>query len=236
MLLYYVKINSTIYYYIILVEDENTNLRTVSGLDKPINTITESDNNNTNPSPKITGQKNEVEILRDKVADLSRQKVQLTEHIAMVATENRQLWSRLSKLTKDSQSINKLKDNKDIILSTAITSNNLIRSKTFTQNSPNPMLRHKIPNDNDENEMATANDLDENTIGFGYLQDQDPDGDETTVKRVQEALLEFKHQMLNQQNELRVLYGYIQKLKGNINICIQYTYILFNINSLKSKL
>lgn len=192
------------------MEDENTNLRTVSGLDKPINTIIESD------SPKISGQQNEVEILKDKVAELSRQKVQLTEHIAMVATENRQLWSRLSKLTKDSQSTSKIKDVKEIISSSAAISNNLIRSKTFTQNSPNPMLRHKLPNDNDENEIATNNDMEENTIGFGYLQDQDPDGDETTVKRVQEALLEFKQQMLNQQNELQVLYGYIQKQKGKL--------------------
>lgn len=202
--------------YLFSVEDENTNLRTISGLDKPTNPIEESD---TTINSKLSGQLNEVELLRDKVAELSRQKVQLTEHIAMVATENRQLWSRLSKLTKDNhQSTNKQKDSKEI------TANNLIRSKTFTQNSPNPMLRHKIPNDSDDHEMVTS-EIEENTIGFGYLQDQEPEEDDTKVKQIQDTLSQFKQQIMNQQNELRVLYEKIQKQKGKQNIIYSVVFI-----------
>lgn len=110
-----------------LVEEENLDLRMKVGTDNPVN-----DKNKT-----------DVDSLTEKVGELTRQKFQLTEHIAMVATENRQLWSRLSKLTKDNQhlenSFSKIKDT----ISNATASNNLIRSKTFTQNSPNPILRLK---------------------------------------------------------------------------------------------
>lgn len=62
----------------------------------------------------------------------------------MVATENRQLWSRLSKLTKDNQSLGTSLDKMKESANTASNSQNLIRSKTFTQNSPNPILRLKM--------------------------------------------------------------------------------------------
>lgn len=116
-----------------LVEEENLELRMKIGTDNPVSS------NNKNG-------KTDTEVLTYKVGELTRQKFQLTEHIAMVATENRQLWSRLSKLTKDNQnlgnSLNKMKDSISISNSSA-ASNNLIRSKTFTQNSPNPILRLK---------------------------------------------------------------------------------------------
>lgn len=196
------------------VEDENTNLRTIAGLDKPNKSTISSE------SPtitlKISEQHNEVEHLRDKVAELSRQKVQLTEHIAMVATENRQLWSRLSKLTKDSQTLNKDKEIRDTNpLSPAManssagsgTANNLIRSKTFTQNSPNPMLRHKLPNDFKDIE-------DENIIGFGYLHDHDSDDATQNIKSIQDDLVELRSKLINQHNELNLLYQQILNQKG----------------------
>lgn len=116
------------------VEEENLTLRKKHGMDKP------SEANGMDSS--------ELEVLREKVAELTRQKFQLTEHIAMVASENRQLWSRLSKLTKDNNqklgnSLNKIKDS----LATTAGHQNLIRSKTFTQNSPNPILRQKMMQD-----------------------------------------------------------------------------------------
>lgn len=70
----------------------------------------------------------------------------------MVASENRQLWSRLSKLTKDNQllgiSLDKIKDT--LSGSSAPAHQNLIRSKTFTQNSPNPILRQKLLQDHQQ--------------------------------------------------------------------------------------
>lgn len=117
------------------VEEENLALRMKHGVDTP--------------NEGNTMDRSEVDVLREKVGELTRQKFQLTEHIGMVAAENRQLWSRLSKLTKDNQtlgiSLNKIKDT---LTNTAANGHqNLIRSKTFTQNSPNPILRQKMMQD-----------------------------------------------------------------------------------------
>lgn len=49
--------------------------------------------------------KGEISVLHEHIAQLSRQKSQLTHHIYMVATENKQLWTRLSKLTEANQSL-----------------------------------------------------------------------------------------------------------------------------------
>lgn len=123
------------------VEEENLALRLKYGTDTPNSRSTMLDTNDMNRS--------ENDQLRDKVGELTRQKHQLTEHIGMVASENRQLWSRLSKLTKDNQtlgiSLNKIKDT--LTSSTMPGHQNLIRSKTFTQNSPNPILRQKLLQD-----------------------------------------------------------------------------------------
>lgn len=124
-----------------VVEEENLALRLKYGTDTPSNRGGMLDTGDMNRS--------ENDQLRDKVGELTRQKHQLTEHIGMVASENRQLWSRLSKLTKDNQtlgiSLNKIKDT----LSGSVSPGhqNLIRSKTFTQNSPNPILRQKLLQD-----------------------------------------------------------------------------------------
>lgn len=113
------------------VEDENLELRKKSGSEKPF-------------EPNETDQ-SEVHILRKTVGELTRQKFQLTEHIGMVASENRQLWSRLSKFTKDNQALgNSLTKIKETLTNSSGHQQNLIRSKTFTQNSPNPILRQKI--------------------------------------------------------------------------------------------
>ncbi|XP_046736242.1 protein spindle-F isoform X2 [Diprion similis] len=56
----------------------------------------------------------EVQTLTDKVEQLTRIKTQLTHHIFMIANENRQLWKRLSRLTKTNKSLgnhlNKISD------------------------------------------------------------------------------------------------------------------------------
>lgn len=137
-----------------IVENENVTLRMKIGLDKPTNDYD-------------TGQ-SEVDLLKEKVAEITRQKFQLSDHIAMVATENRQLWSRLSKLTKDNEtlgnSLNKIKDSIASTSSSSTLKNSdyenathqiLIRSRTFTQNSPNPLLRKKM-NLNEENSIESA--------------------------------------------------------------------------------
>jgi regulator of replication initiation timing len=49
--------------------------------------------------------KTRIDSLEEKVATLTRQKSRLTHHLFMVATENRQLWTRLSHLTQANQSL-----------------------------------------------------------------------------------------------------------------------------------
>lgn len=125
---------------LIVVEQENLTLRKKYGQDQP---------NRSNSMDDRT----EVELLREQVGELTRQKFQLNEHINMVALENRQLWLRLSKLTKDNQtlgiSLNKIKTT---LTEGVAVQQNLIRSKTFTQNSPNPILRQKLMQDGNTNE------------------------------------------------------------------------------------
>lgn len=174
-----------------VVEEENLSLRKKFGEDNP------------NVHSNMDGQ-SEIETLREQVGELTRQKFQLTEHIGMVASENRQLWSRLSKLTKDNQtlgnSLNKIKNT--LTGGGSMGHQNLIRSKTFTQNSPNPILRQRMmhtgdnakgmddvsleeislkeSNDssNDQCSRQSINDLMNrggtitNSMGFGYLNDE----------------------------------------------------------------
>ncbi|XP_037929833.1 protein spindle-F [Teleopsis dalmanni] len=94
--------------------------------------------------------------LRMQIAELQRQKTQLSEHINMVSTENRKLWSRLSQMAKDQGKVVGAKENDNTVVNDdehdAVNSprrnsganQNLIRSKTFTQHSPNPQLRQKL--------------------------------------------------------------------------------------------
>lgn len=115
------------------VEEENSTLRKQYGQDQP------------NFRGYNMDDRSEIDMLREQVGELTRQKYQLTEHIGMVASENRQLWLRLSKLTKDNQSLGiSLNKIKTTLTETTASHQNLIRSKTFTQNSPNPILRQKM--------------------------------------------------------------------------------------------
>lgn len=94
--------------------------------------------------------KSEVEILKEKVAQLTKQKSQLTHNVLMVATENRHLWNRLSKLTQANQMLGsqlfKINDNANTSNSptkspaSPTSPSNLIRSRTFTQDNPTKIV------------------------------------------------------------------------------------------------
>lgn len=140
---------------LVCVEDENLELRKKIGSGKAKIETTMKNNNS------------DVQKLQEQVDELSRQKCQLSQHITMIASENRQLWSRLSKLTKDNQEMkNSLSsssltsqaatsqaNNNNNCTNTNNTHQNLIRSKTFTQNAPNPLLRQKINLDEDDDQI-----------------------------------------------------------------------------------
>lgn len=123
-----------------LVEEENTVLRMKHNSDY----LELSDPNN----------KSEIETLREKVAQLTKQKSQLTHNVLMVATENRHLWNRLSKLTQANQTLgNQLTKLSDSINPSAVVQqpnqtspSNLIRSRTFTQETP-PKIIPKLDKD-----------------------------------------------------------------------------------------
>jgi len=84
------------------VEEENLRLRIE-------NRRRRSDSAGTVKADTLTNEsedsKTRIEGFEEKVATLTRQKSQLTHHLFMVATENRQLWNRLSCLTQANQSL-----------------------------------------------------------------------------------------------------------------------------------
>ncbi|KAI8045620.1 hypothetical protein M5D96_001803 [Drosophila gunungcola] len=110
------------------MEEENQRLREVSSRTE-------------GAPPLVTGINGDVLSLRAQVSELQRQKEQLEEHIGMVSNENRRLWSRLSQISKDQQQLHPVPS------SPAQQNQNLVRSKTFTQHSPNPHLRQKMLSD-----------------------------------------------------------------------------------------
>lgn len=216
------------------LEEENLALRMAQSSIQPSTGLSGAD---TAIERRVSNQ-TELEVLREKVSELSRQKVQLMDHISMVAAENRQLWSRLSKLTKDSQEVvdagiaGRLKD------SAGGSAQNLIRSKTFTKNAPNPKLRDpRLPREGADGSSDEMNlDLEDvsllNKCGFiessgaemGFLQQ---DGDEGVfdvetspdAKRCTEGLLEIQKELLRQQTVLRVALGKLQLKKETCQSC-----------------
>lgn len=84
------------------VEEENLRLRIE-------NRRRRSDSAGTVTADALTDEsedsKTRIDSLEEKVAMLTRQKSQLTHHLFMVATENRQLWNRLSCLTQANKSL-----------------------------------------------------------------------------------------------------------------------------------
>lgn len=84
------------------VEEENLKLRIENRRRRSDSAGTVVADTSTNESEDS---KTRIEGLEEKVAMLTRQKSQLTHHLFMVATENRQLWNRLSCLTQANQSL-----------------------------------------------------------------------------------------------------------------------------------
>lgn len=190
------------------VEEENLALRLKYGADTPKSRSGLVDISDINRS--------EADQLRDKVGELTRQKHQLTEHIGMVASENRQLWSRLSKLTKDNQSLgislNKIKDT--LTGSGGVPAHqNLIRSKTFTQNSPNPILRQKLLQDQCGVDHAKSSD--NVSMEEIVLKDFDDTKDDVT------AVMRPSHPTVEQSNKAANSLGFGYLNDESINTILQ---------------
>lgn len=126
---------------VVALEEENMNLRT------------KVDQNKDEKETSFVA----IDTLKQQIAKLTEQKIQLTNNIQMVSSENRRLWSRLSKLTQVNENLgsklNKINDtlsqhNPNIPQNPHAT---LIRSKTFTQEEPHIKFLHKnITDENDK--------------------------------------------------------------------------------------
>uniref|UniRef100_A0A0A1WZ58 Zinc finger protein 630 n=1 Tax=Zeugodacus cucurbitae TaxID=28588 RepID=A0A0A1WZ58_ZEUCU len=207
------------------LEEDNEELRARFDQSKQANTTLTANGS-------ISTDASELLQLRTQVEELNRQKEQLSEHINMVSNENRKLWSRLSQIAKDKTGQqgapneadyttgNEPDDNQTSPRNGSGSNQNLIRSKTFTQHSPNPNLRHKlIPNGKElsmeEVALEQKCDVDEDNdymlpadgeLGFAYLNVDDgniDDADFTSVaKKCMEGLQEMQREALRQQQEL----------------------------------
>lgn len=192
---------------LVALESENSKLRLTQNSDK---------NNDNSLS--------EIEELRAKNAELTTQKNQLTENLTMISTENRKLWKRLSQLTKDGNSPENAQQSE--ATTSGLVNNkvnqNLIRSKTFTQNSPHQLLKEKLighqigPEDDDLEDISLLNDCDFNAekINFGIEENESADVDS---KACVDGLASIKKELLKQNSDLKVALSNCRKLKGNFN-------------------
>ncbi|XP_017856409.1 PREDICTED: uncharacterized protein LOC108609191 isoform X2 [Drosophila arizonae] len=158
---------------------------------------------------------NDVSSLRSQLDELQRQKEQLEDQISMVSNENRRLWSHLSKISKDQQ--HESKDDEVALPAHArgagkvsIGANqNLIRSKTFTQHSPNPHLRQKMITEVSLEEIP-LDEFDGSEVELGYpcgLNVDDPNtvnelDTNVDAKQCMEGLQDLRREAMKQQQEL----------------------------------
>ncbi|EDV93940.1 protein spindle-F [Drosophila grimshawi] len=169
------------------MEEENQRLRENTATGTGTRTVSATGTGSTN---------GDIISLRSRVDELQRQKEQLEDQNNMVANENRRLWARLSKISKDQPLLTRDDDaaNTSYIRSAGITSiganQNLIRSKTFTQHSPNPQLRQKLITEMSLEEVA----LDEFETKLGYPYGLNVD-DVSTVSGELDANADAKHCM-----------------------------------------
>ncbi|XP_030559752.1 protein spindle-F [Drosophila novamexicana] len=187
------------------MEEENQRLREA--------TIGSASPSNSNQDK--TDCSDDVISLRSRLDELQRQKEQLEDQIYMVSHENRRLWSHLSKISKDQPQVT----NDDEVTITSHTvgagsvsigaNQNLIRSKTFTQHSPNPRLRQKmisevsleeIPLDEfGSSEVELGYPCGMNVEGENAINDLDANVD---AKQCMEGLQDLQREAMKQQEEL----------------------------------
>lgn len=171
----------------------------------------------------------EIEELRSKNAELNLQKTQLSENLTMISTENRKLWKRLSQLTKESVV--------DEPSTASKVSQSLIRSKTFTQNSPHQLLKEKLvvhqvgPSDDFELEdISLINDCGFSTdkMTFGAEENESSD---IESKACTDGMLNIKKELMRQNSDLKVTLSNWRKMKSKFRrrfIAIIFKLFLFH--------
>uniref|UniRef100_A0A182MKP5 UBZ1-type domain-containing protein n=1 Tax=Anopheles culicifacies TaxID=139723 RepID=A0A182MKP5_9DIPT len=185
------------------------------------------------------GNHTELKQLRETVAELTHQKMQMAEQISMVGTENRQLWRRLSLIAKDLGDVEgvnvgpsatmitvnqqqKTPPSTTTTSATNQTGQNLIRSRTFTKHAPNPKLRERLQRDcSADEEGINLEDVSLlNTCGFLESSNVDLGQDEELLRtaleanpdigRCTEGLLDIKKEVARLQTVMWDLYHQIR--------------------------
>lgn len=170
-----------------------------------------------NDKPSDSESLSEIQELRAKNAELALQKNQLTDNLTMISTENRKLWKRLSQLTKEN------------LVEEDVTSRetqegknhatNLLRSKTFTQNSPHQLLKEKLvdhqvgPDDTDLEDVSLLNDYGFSTEKINLCQDDNETCDSDS-KACTEGMLNIKRELMKQNSDLKVALSNWKKMKS----------------------
>jgi hypothetical protein len=190
------------------LESENSQLR--------LNTLNNDKNNESRNDNSLSL---EVEELRQKNAELSLQKNQLTDNLTMISTENRKLWKRLSQLTKDCPSEEAPTD--PDVAARAHSSQNLIRSKTFTQNSPHQLLKeklvgHQVGPEDDLEDISLINDcgFSADKIAFGH---DDNEACDVDSKACTEGMVNIKKELMKQNSDLKVALSNWRKMKSELS-------------------
>lgn len=172
------------------LESENSRLR--------LNTLNSDKKNESSDSLS------EIEELRAKNAELTLQKNQLTDNLSMISTENRKLWKRLSQLTKE--------EPQDTAEPAAGKANqNLIRSKTFTQNSPHQLLKEKLVGHQVGPDQEELEDV---SLGCGFSTFDQEEACDVDSKVCTEGMLNIKKELMKQNSDLKVALSNWRKLKG----------------------
>jgi len=192
------------------LESENSRLR--------LNSINNGGDNDVNHHHD--SEKSEIKVLREKNAELTLQKDQLTENLSMISTENRKLWKRLSQLTKEHPE--ELQDDSQ---DSSPSKANLIRSKTFTQNSPHQLLKEKLvghqvgPDPDDLEDVSLINDCGFAADKIGVFNGTAAESNEVESVDVEsrvciDYLHNIKKELLKQNSDLKVAVSSWRKLKS----------------------
>ncbi|XP_062127219.1 protein spindle-F [Drosophila sulfurigaster albostrigata] len=192
-----------------VIEDENQRLRDGNTHEKALtNKITQG---------KVEDNRDDAVSLRCQVNELLRQKEKLEHQINMVSDENRKLWSRLSKISKDNYQAQLPKENDIGTVNASMGSNhnlNLIRSKTFTQHSPNPHLRKKVISERSFEDITLAGFDTGEELAYAYglqVNDaiSDPDAN-IDARKCMEGLQDLRREAMKQQQTLNVVYTQLE--------------------------
>lgn len=181
------------------LESENSRLR--------LNTLNIDKKNDSSQNDSLS----EIEELRAKNSELTLQKNQLTDNLTMISTENRKLWKRLSQLTKE--------DLPQELPEPGKANQNLIRSKTFTQNSPHQLLKEKLVG----HQVGPDEDLEDVSLGCGFSADKmnfdQEEACDADSKACENRMMNIKKELMKQNSDLKVALSNWRKMKGERESC-----------------